>query len=332
MEFIQDNETNQKYNWKMYDQNGKKTDDVEKATYLKSNYLARKESDSENKNLIKAFSSEEEFNYRDIKISLRVKNSKPEGDRTVTSQAQIIKTTDADGGKVSDIDSSPNSWQDGEDDQDEEKVYVKIFDLSLNMKVDEVMTIEGGQEKVSKTEPSNSNNPNSVINVSITDKDLENTIIKYKFLIEITNEGEIDGTASEITDFLPEGLKFNQADNLKWKEQDGLITTNQLKTQVIKPGESKSIEIVLTWNNEESNIGVKTNIAEITEVSNESNSEDNDSIPNNKEDAEDDIKNASVAITAVAGEQNKNMIIIGGIAIVLVIVGIGVLLIRKYVL
>ncbi|MBR3134273.1 MAG: Cys-Gln thioester bond-forming surface protein [Clostridia bacterium] len=332
MEFIPDNETNQKYSWKMYDQNGKKTDDIEKATYLKSNYLARKESDEENKNLIKAFNSEEEFNYKDIKVSLRVKNSKPEGDRTVISQAQIIKTTDADGGKVSDIDSSPNSWQDGEDDQDEEKIYIKIFDLSLNMKVDEVMTIEEGQEKANKTESTSPNSQDSVINVSITDKDLENTIIKYKFLIEITNEGEIDGTASEITDFLPDGLKFNQADNVKWKEKDGLITTNQLKTQVIKPGETKTVDIILTWNNEESNIGVKTNIAEITEVLNESNSEDNDSNPNNKEDAEDDIKSASVAITAVAGEQNKKMIIIGGIAIVLVIVGIGVLLIRKYVL
>ena len=48
------------------------------------------------------------------------------------------------------------------------------------------------------------------------------TIVKFNFNIRIYNEGEVDGTAAEVKDYIPKGFIFNQADNPKWElESDG---------------------------------------------------------------------------------------------------------------
>lgn len=124
--------------------------------------------------------------------------------------------------------------------------------------------------------------PEPVVKVELNKKRIENTIVKFRYYIRITNEGEIEGYAKEISDYIPEGLKFNQADNPKWKEVNGKIVTDQLKDTLLKPGESATVDVVLTWINNEENMGVKTNVAEISEDYNESGTADIDSTPNNK--------------------------------------------------
>ena len=76
-------------------------------------------------------------------------------------------------------------------------------------------------------------------------------------------------------------------------------------------------------------MGVKDNWAEISEDDNESDTPDIDSTPNNRKEGEDDIDDAPVALTVVAGKAQTYIAIISG---TLLIVGAGVLLIRKYVL
>lgn len=330
MKFVPENEVNQKYQWKMYDEKGRETQDVDNAIYVKSNYLEKNDSEEQD-NLIKAFNSDGDINYKDVKVVLKISKANSREDRLVSPQAQIIQETDTDGGKVNDVDSSPNSWQDGEDDQDEEKIYVKFFDLSIKMIVDKVMTIEEGYENESETtQKLTDEGEEPVVNVSINDENIENTIIKFRYKIQITNEGEIPGTAAVISSYLPEGMRFNQADNLRWKEDNGIVSTQELKSYDIEVGESKNVFLTLVWANEEANSGVKKNYVEITEIKNNSGSEDVDSLPGNKDDSEDDMTSSLISITSMKGKTNRFVILII-IVTIAIIVSVGMIMIKKFV-
>ena len=158
---------------------------------------------------------------------------------------------------------------------------------------------------------------------------MNDTVIKFRYSIRVKNEGEIEGYATEISDYIPNGLKFNQADNPKWKEVNGKITTDQLKDTLLKPGDTATVDVLLTWVNSEDNMGVMTNVAEISKDKNDSNTKDIDSTPNNKKSGEDDIDDAPVALTVVAGSKPTYIILISSI---LAIIGASVFVIKKYVL
>ena len=75
-------------------------------------------------NLLKAYNKEtmKEPDYRDVKVIFKV--SEPNtSDRIIINKAEISKDTDKDGEDVTDIDSVPDIWNEGEDDQDIEKIY-----------------------------------------------------------------------------------------------------------------------------------------------------------------------------------------------------------------
>ena len=113
-----------------------------------------------------------------------------------------------------------------------------------------------------------------------------------------------------------------------WKIEDGKIVTEQLADTTLQPGESTEMDIILTWINGEDNMGVKDNWAEISEDDNESDTPDIDSTPNNRKEGEDDIDDAPVALTVVAGKAQTYIAIISG---TLLIIGGGIFLIKKYV-
>lgn len=329
LEFIQDNEINQKYKWKYYDENGNQTDDLSKTIYLATDYLAKSSQQSNDANLIPSFNIDNTINYKDVEIVFKItKNSLPE-DRKIKADAQIIQETDISGGKINDVDSLANKWQDNDDDQDSEYIYVKYFDISIKMMADQIITIEDGNQKESPTTQNIDDEEKQTVSVSFSEKQLKNTVIKFRFIIKVTNDGEIDGYVSKISDYVPEGMKFNQADNIKWEEENGKIITRQLKNTLIKVGESKTIELILTWDNEKNSMGIKNNYAEINSYNNLSSTQDIDSVPDNKKDGEDDIANISVSISTT-DETSYKYIYIGIIAVALI--GIGAFIIKKRVL
>ena len=59
--------------------------------------------------------------YKDVKIAFRVTEPQT-SDRILINKAQISKHNDEFGKEVKDRDSTPNKWNEGEDDQDIEKV------------------------------------------------------------------------------------------------------------------------------------------------------------------------------------------------------------------
>ena len=330
LEFLPDNEINKTYRWKLFDADMNETSDVKNAKYVTTDYLSKEQDSEERSNLLKAFDAGtmDEPDHKDVKIAFRVKEPNT-SDRIIINQAQISKHTDEKGEEPNDVDSVPDKWNDGEDDQDIEKIYVKYFDLSLRKWVTQAIVIEDGEEKVMETGHYAEQDPEPVVKVEINKKRLNDTVIKFRYSIRVKNEGEIEGYASEISDYIPNGLKFNQADNPKWKEANGKITTDQLKDTLLKPGDTATVDVLLTWINSEDNMGVMTNVAEISKDKNDSNSKDIDSTPNNKKAGEDDIDDAPVALTVVAGSKPTYIILISSI---LALIGASVIIIKKYVL
>ena len=333
LEYLPENEINKEYRWVMLDENGDVTEDITKAVSIKTDYLSKEQQDETGRdNLLTKFNPEtmQEPNYRDIKIAFKVTEPNT-SDRILINKAQISDDSDKDGNEVIDKDSTPDKWIDGEDDQDIEKVKVKYFDLALRKWVTQAIVIDNGKETVTETGHKAEDDPEEVVKVEIKESQLNKVVVKFRYKIRITNEGEIAGYATEISDYIPEGLKFVAADNPNWKEVDGKIITDALKDTLLEPGESAEVEVLLTWINGKDNFGLKVNTAEISKDKNDSNTPDIDSTPNNQKPGEDDIDDAPVILTVKTGA-GENIQYVTLVASALGILSAGVILIKKYVL
>ena len=203
------------------------------------------------------------------------------------------------------------------------------FDLALRKWVTQAIVTEKGQTTVTETGHKAEDDPEDVVKVDLKKSKIDDVTVKFRYSIRITNEGEVAGEAEEISDYIPAGLKFVQEDNPDWKEVDGKVVTNKLDGTVLAPGQSAEVEIILTWVNSESNMGVMINTAEISKDYNEFGTPDIDSTPNNKVPKEDDIDDAPVMISITTGETT---VMIMSLALgVVTIIGTGVSLIKKYV-
>ena len=346
--FLPENETNKKYGWVMLDKDGNVTDDVLKADKIVTDYLSSaKEQTTGRDNLIDPFDSSLEISdtnpdYRDVQIAFQVIEENT-SERVLVNSAQISEDSD------DDEDSIPNEWNENEDDQDQEFVRVRYFDLSLLKWVTQsIVTVDGktttketgfqpNQGLTETTGIRDNNTAEPIAKVELDRKKLSKTTVKFVYKIRVTNEGELEGYATEITDFIPEGLEFYEEDNkaFGWKKEgDTKVTTRALETTLLKPGESAELTIVFRWKNNASNLGLKTNIAEITEDYNEYDSNDIDSIPNDivkpyEKEQEDDDDYALVILSIKTGkEATYTLFIISMIALL----ATGIYLVKRYVL
>ena len=119
-------------------------------------------------------------------------------------------------------------------------------------------------------------------------------------------------------------------DNPGWKDEgNNVISTTLLENTLLKPGEYADVEVLLTWINDENNMGLKVNTAEISKDYNEYNLPDIDSTPDNKKQGEDDIDDAPVMLSVSTGQIRIYFTV--GLIILVTIAG-GTILIKKYVL
>ena len=307
LEFLPDEELNKEYRWIMLDEEGNETDDVNKAKYITTDYLSKEQEKTYGKNLLKAFDSElyesgsiKQPDYKDVKVAFKVVIPNT-SDNIVINNAQITDDSNENGGAVEDIDSTPDKWIDGEDDQDIEKIKVQSFDLALRKWVTKTIVIEDGKEQVTETGHQAEDNPEEVVKVELEKSKLDRVVVKFEYKIRVTNEGEVAGYVKEITDYIPEGLRFVAVENPDWEEKDGKIVTDKLANTLLSPGESTEVSILLTWINREDNMGLKVNVAEISKDYNQYETPDIDSTPNNKVEGEDDIDDAPVRLIAKIG-------------------------------
>lgn len=343
LEYLPDNNLNKEYRWVMYDKDGKETTDVKNAVKLTTDYLSKEQGEArmaanselkENPALLTAFDGTKEISdtnpdYADVKIAFKV--TEPNGSsKILVNSAQITDDTDKNGKDVDDIDSTPDKWVDGEDDQDKEYIKLTEFDLALRKWVTQAIVIENGKETVTQTGHKAEDNPEQVVKVELNRKKLNSVTVKFRYSIRVTNEGDIAGYAKQIKDYIPEGLKFDAKDNPDWKDEgNNIITTRKLENTLLQPGQSAEVEVLLTWKNDKNNLGLKVNTAEISEDYNEKHVHDKDSSPNNKVPGEDDIDDAPVLLSISTGAAK---LYIALSCTVLITLAGGIVLIKKFVL
>ena len=334
LKFLPENETNKEYRWVMYDEEGNETENVEEAVEIRTDYLSKEQEETEGENLLEAFNPEEPVgegnpDYRDIKVAFEV--VEPNGsDKIIVNSAQITDDSDENGDPVEDKDSIPDEWNEGEDDQDKEYIKLTYFDLALRKWVTEAIVIEDGKETVTQTGHTAEMDPEPVVKVELYRKDINDVVVKFRYKIRITNEGDIAGYAKEITDYVPEGLRFIAEDNPGWTDEgNNIISTRLLENTLLQPGESAEVEVVLTWINGEDNMGQMTNIAEISEDYNDKGVPDRDSTPDNQVPGEDDIDDAPVLLSIETGQQRIYFVL--GLTVLGTLAG-GLVLIKKFVI
>ena len=233
--------------------NGKVTTDLKQAVSVKTDYLSKEKSQARNEDaLIKAFDPSKEakdVDYKDLQIVFKIvePDAKKNEGRIIINTAEITDDSDENGNPIEDIDSTPGNNKPGEDDIDTEKVYVKYFDLALQKDLIKIIVSENGT-----TREISVNSTDGLQKVEIHRKKVKSTVVKFVYNITIKNEGQIAGYATEIKDYIPDGLEFIAEENKQWtKVSDKEITTNALAKTRLEPGQTASVQVTLKWINGE---------------------------------------------------------------------------------
>ena len=302
--FIKDSEINKKYGWKMLDSDGNVTDDVNKAVCVVTDYLAN---DAINELSIE--NNTVNVDNKTVEVEFKIAEPNTE-DRIIENKAEVSEHDDDQGINPKDRDPEERLQE------NIEKVYVKIFDLELEQVIS---SIEVTNTKTNEKTVTNSDEIRKLAKVDIAKSKLKDMNIKVEYTITIKNNGETAGYASEITDYIPEGFTFDSNSNPNWVQNNGYITTNALADEIINPNETKEVKLILEWNNSE--IGQKTNISEISKHADENKNSDVvdiDSTPNNKVETEDDLDLTNIILTVKTGSEEITIILtaLGFMAIV----------------
>ena len=326
LEFV-DGEFNKQYGW------------TAEGRTVKTLYLSSKNGEDK---ILKAFDKRADdgkgsgLDYKDLPILCKVNSNTP-ANKELINTAEITKYEDEDGKDLpKDIDSIPNNVvtkndkDREEDDDDYEVVVVKEFDLALRKWVTQAIVIDSNGQTVTETGHQPYDDPEQVVKVELHRRKLNEVTVKFRYSIRVINEGDIAGYAKEVTDYIPQGLRFVAEDNPGWTDEgNNVISTTLLENTLLQPGEFADVEVLLTWVNNENNMGVMVNTAEISKDYNEYGVPDRDSIPDNKKPGEDDIDDAPVMLSISTGQVRIYFVL--GFVVLITIAG-GVVLIKKYVL
>ena len=334
LEFVE-GEFNEQYGWEISEDGRTVT-----SRYLEDELIEKAQTD-ENGNIT--------LSYVEVPIMCKVVENPPTSEN-ITNIADITEYLDENKEPVTDRDSQEDNvelpsdedlpgYKDDEtgtyvpgqqDDDDFEKVIVKTFDLALRKWVTQAIVIENGKQTITETGHQPYDDPEQVVKVELHRKKINEVTVKFRYSIRVINEGEIEGYAKEITDYIPEGLKFVAEDNPGWTDEgNNVVSTRLLENTLLQPGEYADVEIVLTWINNSENMGLKVNTAEISEDYNDYDIPDKDSTPDNKQPGEDDIDDAPVMLSIETG--SAKIYISLGLIILITIAG-GTFLIKKYVI
>ena len=244
LEFLPENATNIEYRWKMYDADGNETTDASKATTITTDYLSKAQEDATGRNnLLKAFEmTKTTLDYRDVKVAFKV--IEPNSSKnTIVNHAQIAEDTG------NDRDSTPDVWNEGEDDQDIEQIRLKDFDLALRKFVTKINSKEI-TDRIPQVDLSTLKGNGTTATYNHSKKPLSaylGDVVEYT--IRVYNEGDSEGYATEITDYLPKQLEFikdnqtNITNNWKMYDANGNETQNVSDAVTIKSDKLKDEKI-----------------------------------------------------------------------------------------
>ena len=200
-------------------------------------------------------------------------------------------------------------------------VEATTFDLALTKSISKVtvQTKEG-------TKSYDFNNTD-LAKVDINGKYLSGATVIVEYTFTVKNEGEIEGYAKELVDYMPKELEFNTELNKNWhKGNDGNLYTDELANTPIQAGESKTVKLVLTKAMTDTNTGIVNNQAEISKDYNKAGIADKDSTPGDQDQKDDDMSSADLIIGVKTGE---TLIYISAIIAGIVAIIIATIVIKK---
>ena len=192
----------------------------------------------------------------------------------------------------------------------EDTTYVNYYyrKLIFNLRVDKTITsvIVNGQET-----PINGN----LGKVEVHRKNISTSNVKVVYKVKVTNDSELTGKAN-VVENIPSGMTMTLDNNPEWTINE---TTASIETDEIKPGESREYQVVLGWQNGDSNIGTKENIASII-TENEAGF--------NEKDTADNESRANLIVAVGTGEV-PYVAIAGSILIIMIAITSSIYVIKK---
>lgn len=198
------------------------------------------------------------------------------------------------------------------------------FDLKLDKYINKIII------QNSKGTVVNQYDNTQLAKIEIDNKQLSSSTVIIEYLMNVTNEGQLPGYASEIVDYIPSDLSFNSEMNKNWYQTtNGEICSRELQNTIINPGENTKVVLTLVKRMSQNNTGTTINTAEIKESNNALLIQDSDSIAGNKASDEDDTSIAQVIISIKTG---RLLTYIALTVLLVLIIGIGVSYIKKRVI
>ena len=194
-------------------------------------------------------------------------------------------------------------------------VNIGKFDLKIEKTITDISISNNKETK------STHFNESQLAKAEVSAKLVNSSLAVVTYQIKVVNEGEVEGYVNEITDYLPDGMEFKSNLNDSWYESEGVLKSNAFAAQTIKPGNSKTITLVLTKKLSGSNLGLMSNKVELTSVNNKN------SIVDDNEKNNSSMANAIISIKT--GEKIE-MAVLGILSIGLIVTVI--YLTKKYIL
>ena len=192
----------------------------------------------------------------------------------------------------------------------EDTTYVNYYyrKLIFNLRVDKTIAsvIVNGQETAIN---------GNLGKVEVHRKELSTANVKVVYKIKVTNDSELTGKAN-VVENIPSGMTMKLDNNPGWTINE---TTASIETDEIKPGESREYQVVLGWQNGDSNIGTKENVASIV-TENEAGFEEQFDT--------DNVSRANLIVAVGTGEV-PYVAIAGGILMIMIAMTVGVYVIKK---
>lgn len=192
----------------------------------------------------------------------------------------------------------------------EVKYYYRkqTFNMGVEKKLSKVVL--NGEEK---------NIVSNLTKIEIVADEIPNTNLTVEYVVKVTNNSEIEGT-TDVIEKLPQYFTITDGTSQDWQEQqDGTLKL----TVTLAPGETKEYKVALKWNNGNNNLGVLTNLVQLSNVTNPANYAETT--------LEDNTSKVDLIVTVKTGGENLIPIIVT-IFISLTMITSGIVIIKRKVL
>lgn len=170
------------------------------------------------------------------------------------------------------------------------------FDMTVQKYISKAVVTRKGKEKVETYDNE------AIAKLEIRSKELADTTIQLEYKIVVTNEGDVNGTVGKVYDYLPNSLTFDPSLNKGWELTNGNVLVNEtLNKEIIKPGESKELKLVVNKVMTNNNVGTISNKVQIDNLSTDKTVEEN---------KENNIATQEIIITVSTGRTVSIMVFI----------------------